>query len=260
MNTRPETASRRGASAILIVAAVAAMTGASFAATVYISPDDIDVWETANPTNTGVERGETANAIDGDTGTFSYMTNSFTGVPITVALDVTIADPYVNGFRISKLGDIDGYSGSGYDGDDDEVVDIPGKEASDLAFYYTTDSGALNTRTWTAVSGLTNGYLGAELMNLIGGGSVSGNTVDGEYHDSATDGTWASLSFAPVAGVTGIAFTMDHDEKHFTEDGSNYYHYGTWEIEAMAIPEPGSSVLAGGAALVMLLRRRRDRA
>jgi len=197
------------------------MTGVSFCQT-SISPVDIDVWVLGNP-GVSAERADSANAIDGDTGTISYTTPAFTTTGVTIALDISSTGP-ISGLRLAKNADCDAYGGSGYD---DGTTDLRPKEAVDLTIYYTTDAGALNARTWTPVSGLTRGYNGSELMVTLGLVDSAMATVDREYHDFAGDG-WASLSFEPVAGCTGLAIDMVYDENH---TGAPYRHYGVYEWE-----------------------------
>ena len=71
----------------------------------------------------------------------------------------------------------------------------------DIWVYYTTDTDAnLGRRTWKPVTGLTNGYLGTELITLgYSKASVSGNKIEGERHDG-----WFSVTFDPVY-ATGVA-------------------------------------------------------
>jgi alpha-L-fucosidase len=71
----------------------------------------------------------------------------------------------------------------------------------DIWVYYTTDTDAdLHRRNWKPVTGLTNGYLGTELITLgYPEASVSGNKIEGDLHDG-----WFSVTFDPVY-ATGVA-------------------------------------------------------
>ncbi|MCX6624519.1 MAG: choice-of-anchor D domain-containing protein, partial [Acidobacteria bacterium] len=125
-------------------------------------------------------------AIDGSTGTYTWTTESFNSASPSY-LGVSLgASASVSRLRIYKDNDAGG----------------PGLIAKNLTIEYTTSSPsvALASRTWTPVSGLTNGFNGTELMTAT---SVNSNgTVTADNHVSQTSG-WASLSFTPV-NATGI--------------------------------------------------------
>lgn len=177
-------------------------------------------------------------AIDGDTSTFTWITESFTtSDPVNIAVDFDSGP--VNRIRLYK--EIDNGC-CGY---------VP----RTLQIYYTVDTGALSSRGWSLVTGLTNGFLGTETMKNSSGDAVANSataTITGDYHYSPTQG-WASLSFDTV-NATGIRIAV-------SKDGLSYNHYHLNELEVMSddnVPEPSSVLLvvsATGAAL--MLRRRR---
>ena len=89
---------------------------------------------------------------------------------------------------------------------------------------YTTSlpSVPLASRTWTAVTGLTNGLQGAELLNAT---AVNSNgSVTADNHNSAVSG-FASLTFNAV-NVTGIRIGFSVN----TAIPQN--HYRVYEFEA----------------------------
>lgn len=145
------------------------------------------------------DRGDTANAIDGSTATETYTTPSYAQVrPSYLAFGFDSTQ--VNQIRLYK----DNYVGP-----------------HDLAIQYTTDTGPLTLRTWTNVSGMVNGVLGAELFNATSTGP--GGTVTGDNHISSVDG-WASLAFDTVT-ATGLRIS-------FTNTNPCCNHYHVFEFEA----------------------------
>ncbi len=128
------------------------------------------------------------NAIDGSTATFTWTTESFnTDDPSHIAVD--FASTAVNMLRLWKT---------------NETGATPTTEPKNLTISYTTGVGALSGRTWTTVTGLTNGHNGIELIdattvNLAG-------TVTGDNHDSPGGDGWAyGLPVRPEsAGRAGL--------------------------------------------------------
>jgi hypothetical protein len=166
--------------------------------------------------------------LDGDTGTFSYTTASFSinangEQRIGFALDGLTE---VNRIRIQKFYGI-----------------------LDHWYYYTTDTdAAMVDRTWLPVTGLTNGHEGAELITMNPTYAyVGGNQVIGEWHPD-----WYSLTFDAV-NATGIALGFLTN----TDAGSaGDLHLGISEAE-LYIPEPTTMGLLGLGSLALLRRRRK---
>jgi hypothetical protein len=79
----------------------------------------------------------------------------------------------------------------------------PGLIAKNLTIEYTTSSAStpLANRVWTPVSGLANGFRGAEVMRATA--VNAGGTVTADNHNSPGGDGWASLTFNRV-NVTGI--------------------------------------------------------
>lgn len=177
-------------------------------------------------------------AIDGDQGTFTWSTQSNTMVParLAVAFDSTL----VNRIRLWK-DDADGSSG--------------GVNAKDLTIQFTTDTNAdLSLRTWTTVTGMTNGFEDSELLNAD---AVNfDGTVVADVHDSVNAGDgWASLTFNLVT-ATGIAILVEHTG---TNTGPLHYKVHEFQVhfEESAIPEPSSLLLCGLGILGLARQRRR---
>lgn len=143
---------------------------------------------------------ETWEAIDGSTTTGTYTTPSGT----------TTAPAYLEfGFASATVNHIRLYKNNEYG-------------PHDLTIEYSTDTGPLADRTtWTAVTGLSNGFAGSELLNAS---SVNSNgTVTADVHDSPGSDGWASLMFNAVS-ATGLRIG-------FTTTASNN-HYRVFEFEA----------------------------
>ena len=178
------------------------------------------------------------NAIDGSLSTWTWVTASFTTG--TAYLAVGFSPTTVNHIRLWKDDD-----GGG------------GPNIKNLTILYTTVAGApQNSANYTAVTGLTNGYLGGELLHAT---SVNSNgTVIGDVHDSVAGDGWASLSFDPVFAA-GIAIQFSNP------GGTGYLHYRVAEMQVYSpVPEidPAGlasvlTLLAGGLGLVE--RRRTGR-
>jgi hypothetical protein len=149
-----------------------------------------------------------ANAIDGNTGTFTWTTNAYnTSAPSYLA--IAFAGTTVNRIRLWKSPD-----GGG------------GESYKNLVIEYTTGTAAdLSARTWTQVSGLRNGFEGQELMRVE---SVNAyGYVTGDRHDSVNGDGWASLTFDPVQ-ATGLRIG-------FSSPGLVHYRVG--ELQAFAMAE-----------------------
>jgi hypothetical protein len=158
------------------------------------------------------------NAVDGNTSSFTWTTNpNNTAAPSYFGVDFGATKP-VSRIRLYK--DNDGGGGTQSD------------PVKNLIIEYTTSSPAvpLEGRTWVRVSGLTNGYLGAELLTAA---AVNADgTVTRDSHNSTTNG-WASLSFAPVeATAVRIGFSNVTSNTFFN-------HYKVHEFEAYGAPSSG---------------------
>jgi hypothetical protein len=130
------------------------------------------------------DRGDdlTALLLDGNVGTGSAMTASFT---------TNIHGEQCVGFDLSGLAVVNRL----------RMYKWPEYGGCDIWVYYTTDTDSdLGQRTWQPVTGLTNGYEGTELITLHSTyGSISGNEIFAELHTG-----WFSVTFDPVY-ATGIA-------------------------------------------------------
>jgi hypothetical protein len=158
------------------------------------------------------------NAIDGNTNTYTWTTESGNAINPSF-LGVGFDSSHVNRIRLWKLPD----SGFGFT-----------PNIKNLTIQYTNSNSAipLSLRTWQTVSGLKNGFQGGELLNAS---SVNANgTVTGDVHDAAFDG-WASMRFDPVR-ATGmrVAFTVPSGQP------INHYRVGEFQVH---IPEPGAVAL-----------------
>ena len=91
------------------------------------------------------------NAIDGDLETVSFLTNSSEPNPNNVAVGFG-SSTLVNRIRVKKNGDTD------QAGDASGAPGLAPIDNMDLTILYTTDSGPLESRTYQAVTGLTNGF------------------------------------------------------------------------------------------------------
>src|SRR5262245_46160748 len=150
-------------------------------------------------------------AIDGNTSTFTWSTESFTTAENSLGLDFGTAY-YLNQIRLFKTPE-----GGG------------GPNIKNLVIEYTTSSPALalSARTWIAVPNMVNGHGGVELLNAT---SVNANgTVVGDVHDSFASG-WASLSFDSVLS-TGVRIRFS-----VPTSGVNHYHVNEFEAFGDAVP------------------------
>jgi hypothetical protein len=153
-------------------------------------------------------RGDEANSIDGDLSTFSYSTPSGTASPNIIAFDLGGTNK-VNRIRVAKDGDTDA---------------LGGLANMDLTILFTTGDGELNTRTYTSVTNLANGFAGRELISAE---AVNADgTVLREHHNFATEGFY-SLTFQEVA-ATAIAIRVERD----ANDPRPFTHYPIHEFEA----------------------------
>jgi hypothetical protein len=171
------------------------------------------------------------NAIDGNTNTFTWTTESF-NFNNPSFLGVGFNSSPIGRIRLWKTPD-----GGG------------GANIKDLIIQYTNDSTAtaLDLRTWQNVSGLTNGYFGTELFNAS---AVNANgTVTGDVHDSPGGNGWGSLTFNAVL-ATGMRIA-------FANPGSGQVvHYRVGEFEVY-IPEPATISLLMIGVFAMLAQRKR---
>ena len=127
------------------------------------------------------DRGDnlTALLLDGDVNTISYTTSSYS---------TNAHGEQCIGFALSESAEVGRL----------RIYKFYG--ALDNWIYYTTDTDTdLGQRTWQPVTGLTNGYMGTELVNLWSGGGISGNQIIGDIHNG-----WYSVVFDAV-NATGIA-------------------------------------------------------
>lgn len=220
--------------------ALGATATQSDAASTEVAITDIQLFNTGGGLN---NRGDEGNAIDGDINTWSFLTPSGTQGPHIAGLDLGGLNQ-VNAIRVAKWGDTDDAGASGSPG-------IIPTDSMDIQILYTTDGGALNTRTYSPVSGLTNDPVDPIVSGLSSGGGVNSanGTVDNDNHDFTTDG-WYQLNFDKVS-ATAIAIRFERD----AGDNFGFTHYRSYEIQAL-VPEPASMALMGLGGL-MLLRRKR---
>jgi hypothetical protein len=199
--TKRMRAARVVAMAFVLVAALAVVNAGEGSALTAVTVTD-SIGEPNNRTSTD----PTPNAFDGTTATFTWTTESG-NLTNPSYLEAGFASTTINRIRIFK---------------------DPSYGPHDLVIQTTTDTGALTARTWTNVSGLTNGFGGSELLTAT---SVSSSgTVAGDNHDSNTSG-FASLTFNPVT-ATGLRIGFS------TLGGSNN-HYHVNELEIYPAPATG---------------------
>lgn len=163
------------------------------------------------------------NAVDGNTDTFTWTTNpnniaapSYFGVDFGSAKTVS---------RIRLFKDNDGGGGT--------LSDF----FKNLTIEYTTTSAStpLPDRTWTRVTGLANGFNGAELLTAVA--VNSDGTVTRDSHNSLLNG-WASLTFNAVS-ATGVRIGFSN-----VTNPTFFNHYKVHEFEAYG---PGTGGGSGGA-------------
>jgi len=148
-----------------------------------------------------------ASAIDGSLTTFTWTTGSSNNVnPSYLGLGFASAAT-INRIRLYKDNDSGG----------------SGPVAKNLSIEYTTDSPSipLSQRNWILVTGLANGFQGAELM-VAASVSATG-AVSGDNHNSALSG-WASLTFNPV-NATGVRIGFSN------ATALSINHYRVYEFE-----------------------------
>lgn len=187
-----------------------------------------------------------ANVIDGDITTWTWTTNP----------NNTVAPSYLAvGFGSTEVDRIRLWKSPAGGG---------GNNSKNLIIQYTTDAGPLDTRTYTTVADLVNGFNGTELWN----GTVNANgTVTGDIHDSEILG-WASLMFDAVT-ATGIRIGFSNPAPLFNfcngatgDQTCNHYRVAEFEAydEAAAsqVPEPGtlSLMTIGGLLAIRSWRRK----
>ena len=131
----------------------------------------------------GFPNGRTANdvplkAIDGDIATFTWTTNP-NNIAAPSYLAVSFDASFVNRLRLWK-----------------EKQGGGGNNSKNLVILYTTNVGALESRQWTPVTNLRNGYAGSEFMRATAVNPDA--TVIEDVHDSTSGDGWASLTFNSV--------------------------------------------------------------
>jgi hypothetical protein len=154
-------------------------------------------------------------AIDGDTLTFTWCTENGNVNPATIA------------FAFEQLMDVDrlrlikNTDGTGF----------PTYTKKNLEILVTTDTGALEMRTWTRVSGLASGFGGTEIFqadSIDPDGFVWGDMQDIEHG-------WGSLIFNPVAS-TGVAIHFETPDEYTV-----YEHYQLFEFRVYGVVASGFS-------------------
>lgn len=161
----------------------------------------------------GWPNGRTSNqlptlAIDGNTSTYTWTTESFANVnPSYIGISFA-ASTSVNRIRLYKDNDAGG----------------PGLIAKNLTIEYTTSAASvpLSSRVWTPVSGLVNSFSGIEPLTAA---AVNANgTVSADNHNSLVSG-FASLTFNAVE-ATGVRIGFSNVSAICCN------HYRVYEFEA----------------------------
>ncbi|MCP4633592.1 MAG: T9SS type A sorting domain-containing protein [candidate division Zixibacteria bacterium] len=158
-------------------------------------------------------RGEENNAVDGNQSTYTWTTAAYN---TSIAhIGIGFDSPY-SLCRIRLWKDADGGS-HGH-------TSMP----KDLVIMYTSDTGPLDERDWTSVSGLVNGYQGTEFLQATE--VYSDGSVSEDIHDSIESGHgWASLVFNDVL-ATGVCIQFNKVEGW----SYPYIHYKVHEFEVYA--------------------------
>ena len=181
-----------------------------------ISPTEIVVFEADDPdvitTRPGAE-----DSFDGDDTTANFLTPAFTAIPNIAAFNLG-APQSIRAIRIAKGGDTD------QAGPDSGAPGFAPIDNMDLQILVTSDTGPLNERNYSPVSGLRNSAeepINADEINAADG------TVDNDHHNFDEDG-WYALEFDPVqATALGLRFERD------AEDTAAWTHYFLFEIELL---------------------------
>jgi hypothetical protein len=181
-------------------------------------------------------------AIDNLLTTYTWTTQAFNTNPASLGVKFSGLET-VSRIRIYK------------DNDTGSPDDLVGRK--DLLIQYTTGTNTdITLRTWTNVTGLTNGYLGNEL--LVATSVNSNGTVVGDYHDSPAGDGWGSLTFDPIQ-ATGmrIYFSKTVGEQN------TYMHYLVYEIQFYgldntAVPEPASVCIFSAISIGVFLSRKKS--
>jgi hypothetical protein len=189
-----------------VLAAFVMLAGASSAAQVPIQ--GLQLFNSVALPKTSTNRGDEVLAIDDDTNSFSYLTPSYSTGQRFTGLDFG-SSVTVNRLQVNKASsNIDGYLGAA--------------DPIDLQLLYTTDSGPIADRNYQPVSGLTNGYLGTELITATsvnaGNATVISETQQGIY----------SLSFNSIS-ATGLALAYSRNPA----GDAPFIHYPTSEFKPM---------------------------
>src|SRR3954453_3318577 len=138
---------------------------------------------------TSTLRGDQALAIDGNLGTGSYLTPSYSFGERFAGLDLGGLTS-IDRLQVTKDANVDGAGAAA--------------DPMNLQLLYTTDTGPISDRHYQPVTGLTNGYLGTELIT-----ADSVNAADATVHLDTHEGLY-SLSFNSVS-ATGLALKFNRD-------------------------------------------------